>query len=70
MNCTDVGSAVRRKSPMFTVTIIEWDNDPLVPVTVTVKTPNVEEPTVSVDAPVPPEPSETLEGLNETVRPE
>jgi hypothetical protein len=42
-----------RKSTTITVTVMEWDNEPEVPATVTVKDPATVEVTVSVEVPEP-----------------
>jgi hypothetical protein len=54
----------------LTVTLVVWVRDPLVPVTVTVKVPVVDDETVRVEEPDPPEERETLVGLREAVKPE
>jgi hypothetical protein len=54
----------------FTVTIVLWEIDPLVPVTLTAYLPGVEEDTVSVDEPVPPDERPKLLGLRVAVRPD
>src|SRR5713226_5391823 len=53
-----------------TDTVAEWDSEPLVPVTVTVYLPGVEEETLSVDEAEPPEDRVTLVGLSDTARPD
>ncbi len=54
----------------ITVTVVEWDNEPLVAVTLRVYMPIVDEDIVSVDVPDPPEVRGTLVGFREAVRPE
>ncbi len=55
--------------PIVTVTVAEWTNEPLVPVTVTVYVPEVVEETERTDVPDPPEERATLAGLSDVVRP-
>ena len=52
-----------------TVTVVEWTSEPLVPATVTVYVPDVEEETVSVEVADPPEARVTLVGLRDGVSP-
>ncbi len=54
----------------LTVTVVEWDSEPLVPVTVTVWLPAVDEETLRFEDPVPPDESVTLVGLRDAIRPE
>ena len=72
---TDEGFAVTEKSEAvwtLTTTLVEWDSEPELPVTVTVKLPvGVEDwvVTVSVAVALPPEVRETDDGFNETLGP-
>ncbi len=64
---SDVGLAVTVKSVTVTATVAEWDSEPLVPVTVTVKLAEPEQLTVSVE--VPDAPKVILVGFRVAVQP-
>ncbi len=66
----EAGLAEMLKSTTMTVTADVCVREPLVPVTVTVYDPIVEEPTVRVEEAEPPEERETLPGLRDRLRPE
>ena len=57
------------KSPMPTRMVVECDSGPLVPVTVTVYVPRVEELKLHVDEAEPPEVKERIDGLQDALRP-